>query len=112
MPFAPLKQCTFPGCAARQATSRCPAHSVPSWRTEGVEVQRMRGRPLQRARARLFAEHPLCQQCGKRLSEVRDHVVPLSEGGHEEPSNVQALCLACSMAKTALESVRGRQRNR
>lgn len=110
MPMAPLKQCTWPGCNERQRGARCPAHAVASWRTVGVQVERLRGRALQRARALLFARYPLCQLCNRRLSEIRDHVVPLAEGGQENESNVQAICAVCSMAKTAIESARGRKR--
>ena len=113
MPMAPLRQCTAPGCNARQAGARCPAHAVPSWRSaSGATVERMRGGKLQRARALLFGAHPLCAMCGVRLAEIRDHVVPLAEGGRDEPGNVQALCLDCSNAKTKMEAQRGRSRHR
>ena len=72
---------------------------------------RIRGRQLQRLRARLFDEHPLCVLCRTRgrvvPATIRDHIVPLAEGGLDLESNVQALCQSCSDAKTAREAHRG-----
>ena len=34
---------------------------------------------------------------------IRDHVVPLAEGGHDVDANVQALCVACHDVKTQAE---------
>jgi 5-methylcytosine-specific restriction endonuclease McrA len=70
------------------------------------------GRKLQLQRAALFAREPLCRECIKygRISEavIRDHIVPLAEGGSDDDDNIQPLCRACSDAKTATESARGR----
>jgi 5-methylcytosine-specific restriction protein A len=74
----------------------------------------MRGRALQRARARLFDESPLCVQCqadGRvSVAVIRDHIVPLAEGGTDDRANVQALCQACSDLKTQREAKRGMRR--
>jgi len=74
-------------------------------------VKRIRGRELQRRRARLFARDRWCVHCaqlGKRtLATIRDHIIPLAEGGTEDESNEQPLCLDCSDAKTEDESRRG-----
>jgi 5-methylcytosine-specific restriction protein A len=74
----------------------------------------MRGRALQQRRARLFAREPWCGLClvqGRRtVATVRDHVIPLAEGGADVETNVQGLCQTCSDAKTRGEAQRGRQR--
>ena len=42
---------------------------------------------------------------------VRDHIVPLTEGGTEDDSNIQPLCDDCHTRKTHAESWRGLMRN-
>lgn len=74
---------------------------------------RRRGRWLQAERARLFASDPFCASCRRLLDPVRwirDHVVPLAEGGRDEVSNTQALCLDCSDRKSEAEWKRGQAR--
>ena len=85
------------------------------WRSsEGPPIPRVRGRQLQLLRARLFARQPWCQLCPKRgtrnRSTIRDHVVPLAEGGADVESNVQAICADCNRIKTREESARGVRR--
>ena len=77
-------------------------------------ITRIRGRRLQRFRQQLFARQPLCVACEQAgrvtLAIVRDHIVPLAEGGTDDPSNTQALCQACSDRKTQAEAARGTRR--
>ena len=74
--------------------------------------RRYLGRNLQRERKRLFNEQPLCVECKKHgrvsVSTVRDHIVPLSEGGEDTPENTQALCEKCHDRKTKAEAAKGR----
>lgn len=83
-----------------------------AWQRSATTPKRITGRPLQRLRAELFAQEPLCRACvaaGRTTAAtIRDHVIPLAEGGSEDPSNIQPLCGPCSDAKTAAESARGR----
>jgi 5-methylcytosine-specific restriction protein A len=76
----------------------------------------MRGRRLQALRHALFRAQPWCQHClgqGRQiLATIRDHVVPLAEGGRDDEGNVQALCQICSDTKTAAEAQRGMRRIR
>ena len=44
------------------------------------------------------------------VATIRDHVVPLAEGGEDDEENVQPLCQDCSDAKTREESKRGQRR--
>ncbi len=71
---------------------------------------RVRGRRLQAMRARLFRAQPFCVQCHTAVATVRDHVIPLAEGGVDDATNEQALCQLCSDAKTATEARRGQTR--
>jgi 5-methylcytosine-specific restriction protein A len=50
-------------------------------------------------------------RAGKRtLATIRDHIVPLAEGGQDTETNAQPLCQACSDTKTYAEAQRGRRR--
>lgn len=77
------------------------------------EVKRMTGRRLQKERERLFREQPLCEECLRnghyKAAVIRDHVIPLAEGGLDLSENIQALCQRCSDEKTAREAARGRR---
>ncbi len=74
-------------------------------------MQRIRGRELQRRRAALFARSPWCTRCARigirTRATIRDHLVPLAEGGSEDESNENALCLDCFDTKKDEEAQRG-----
>lgn len=111
MPQAAPKPCTQCKVLVFDGSSRCMAHKVQAWAKRPDVVKRQSGRALQRKRAELFAREPLCRECAKRglvtLAVIRDHIVPLAEGGLDVDSNCQPLCQPCSDAKTATESARG-----
>jgi 5-methylcytosine-specific restriction protein A len=114
-PTSPLRPCATPRCPALVTRGHCPVHARPAWsRTQ--PVPRIRGRKLQAIRQRLFQAHPLCVLCSAdgrvTLATIRDHVIPLAEGGRDDATNEQAICQTCSDAKTAQESKRGRARVR
>lgn len=53
----------------------------------------------------VLAREPLCAECKQggmvvAASEV-DHIIPLADGGTNDPENLQALCKACHSRKTA-----------
>ena len=58
--------------------------------------------------------HPLCVQCEREgrttAMMIRDHIVPLAEGGLDVDENCQALCVACHEVKTQAEQKRGLRR--
>jgi 5-methylcytosine-specific restriction protein A len=114
-----LRPCLEPRCPVLVPSGRCEAHGGPGqpWQAKRQpETPRLRGRANQRARAVLFAQSPLCAECQRQgrtsIATVRDHVVPLAEGGREHPDNEQGLCLDCHNQKTAAESARGVARGR
>jgi 5-methylcytosine-specific restriction protein A len=76
----------------------------------------MAGARLQAARKRLFEREPWCEPCKRagRLTPatLRDHRIPLAEGGADDESNEQAICKRCHRAKTHAESMRGQARAR
>jgi 5-methylcytosine-specific restriction protein A len=69
--------------------------------------KRIRGRRLQAIRTAHFAMHPLCVHClakGKvREAQHLDHIKALHNGGKDEPSNRQGLCIPCHDIKTKLD---------
>ena len=111
MPLAPPRACVVCG------RIQCRAHLRPAWRLrDRATPARIRGRALQQARAALLDAAPWCVHClqlGLRTrATIRDHRVPLAEGGADGDANVQGLCQACSDAKTADEARRGRAHRR
>lgn len=85
------------------------------WTTNGEPTKRIRGRRLQAMRAALFARAPWCVLCTlhdrQTRATIRDHVVPLAEGGPDDETNEQGLCLDCSDRKTEEETARGVRRS-
>ena len=65
-------------------------------------------------RQRLFLHQPLCVLCQKQgritIATIRDHTIPLAEGGPDDETNEQPLCQDCSDVKTEAEAKRGRRR--
>jgi 5-methylcytosine-specific restriction protein A len=105
MPMAPPRACATcgqPGCVQ---------HRRPAW-GHAQPVARVRGRRLQQLRYQLFRGQPFCARCHVAVATIRDHVVPLAEGGSDLESNTQGLCQACSDAKTQTEARRGMARSR
>ena len=87
---------------------------MAGWTSNAPAPPRIRGRELQRRRVRLFARFPWCALCPKRgtrnLATIRDHKIPLAEGGRDDETNEQGLCQTCSDFKTREESARGVRR--
>ncbi len=116
MPSAAPRPCTQAGCGVlvRDGSGRCAQHARLQWAKRADITPRRAGRWLQRERARLFGAEPLCRLCkaaGRTtLAAVRDHIVPLAEGGADEASNTQPLCSACNEAKRVDEAARGQRR--
>ena len=46
-----------------------------------------------------------CLRCGRpeKAAQV-DHIIPKAHGGSDDPSNCEAICVPCHLAKTARES--------
>ena len=118
MPNAAPRPCNHPGCGVlvRDGSGRCAKHPRANWLKKPDAPKRITGRKLQKLRAQLFAASPLCVECRRKglveRATERDHIVPLSEGGEDIPSNVQGLCSPCHAAKSERERVRGLSRGR
>lgn len=116
MPIAAPRPCTHPGCGAlvRDGSGRCDKHPRTVWKKHADAPKRVTGRKLQAMRAALFARCPLCAECERQgrvtVATLRDHIIPLAEGGTDADDNIQGLCSPCHEAKTQAEAARGRQR--
>ena len=120
MPTAPPHACPVRGCGRPTTTDRCEIHGANApthgWSTNRrQDVKRsIVGRGLHKARLALFVKAmAMCQVCRRPLRDpsemIRDHVVPLAEGGPDIESNTQALCKNCDRVKTQSEARRGRR---
>ncbi|MGI8462580.1 MAG: HNH endonuclease [Solirubrobacterales bacterium] len=56
-------------------------------------------RTWRKTRAQILAGRPLCA-CGAVATTV-DHVIPVSKGGNDAPSNLRPMCAACNGRKGA-----------
>jgi 5-methylcytosine-specific restriction protein A len=96
----------------KDGSGRCALHPRPAWEKPKDETKRITGRRLQAMRKALFQREPLCEPCkllGRvTIATIRDHLVPLAEGGADDETNEQAICEPCHEAKSLAEAVRGR----
>ena len=107
MPIAPPRPCRWPGCPALVSEPRerfCERHRAEHKREADRRTDERRpsaarrgyDRDWRRLRRMILAERPLCVMC---LAEGRvtpatdvDHIVPLAEGGTNDPANLRPLC--------------------
>jgi 5-methylcytosine-specific restriction endonuclease McrA len=67
------------------------------------------GHAAAKIRKQVLAEEPICRVCQAKTpprvtaSEEVDHIVALEDGGREERENVQGICRACHLVKSAEE---------
>jgi len=79
-------------CGTLTRASRCPAHksrrngSTRQWRATRAQI--------------LTRDNHACKRCGQPAQHV-DHRVPVTRGGTDHPSNLQALCADCNHKKGA-----------
>ena len=115
MPVCAPKPCTECGVLVRDGTSRCAKHPRAAW-VQKAPYKRESGRRLQEKRKALFSREPFCRVCALRgfliLAVIRDHIIPLAEGGEDVDENTQPVCRSCSDAKTEQERRRGGARSR
>lgn len=117
MPTAAPRPCCHPGCGVlvRDGSGRCGKHAKEAWAKPVTATKRRTGRWLQEQRAALFRLKPLCAECERHgrvsLACIRDHIIPLAEGGEDNDDNTQGLCDSCNETKTKSESARGVKRH-
>lgn len=104
--------CCYPGCGMLGQGRYCTKHDTKanhSGFTHALYAGKSRGSAWTKLReAILRRDDYLCQVCAEagqitNAKEV-DHIVPISQGGDDEPYNLQSICRPCHIAKTAKES--------
>lgn len=70
-----------------------------------ADLYRRKGRTKTRLRI-LTRDNFTCNKCDESYPETYlevDHIIPLSQGGPDNDSNSQTLCIPCHAAKTTTE---------
>lgn len=64
------------------------------------------GRPWRRLKAKIhLRDKYTCQCCGVVTMDLElDHIVNIAQGGNDDESNLQSLCVPCHKEKTLKES--------
>lgn len=117
MPARAQAICKYPGCgslipgASQYCASHEHARARGPWSAHSAK-RTILGPALQEARRQLFRRNPLCVECEKagrvRLAVIRDHIIPLSQGGPDIESNTQGLCKECHDLKSETEKAFGK----
>ena len=104
MPIKPKHPCGYPGCPNLTDRRYCPEHeSLMNKRYEKYDRDpdkgKRYGKTWHRIRTRYVKMHPFCEECLKSgvlvpVQEVH-HILPLTEGGTNEESNLVSLCKSC-----------------
>lgn len=101
--------CSVVGCPIliEGAGHLCAAHVRKRQRAVDAgrpsSAQRGYGRQWPRIRSSYLKAHPDCVVCGQPANQV-DHIVPLREGGTNDPSNLRSLCIKDHSRRTASEN--------
>lgn len=103
------KICSTPGCPQLQP---CTEHQRKPWaKSSRRDHLKLKSGSAQQRRARhvLLKHDGLCHVCGHAGADQADHVVPLSEGGADDLSNLRPIhAEPCHREKTAAEAQRAR----
>jgi len=112
-PWKASTPCRRRGCpnVVSDGSGYCSLHKPKAWDRPNKNYKRMGGRKLQTINKLFMRDNPLCVECLKHgihtLATVRDHIIPLAEGGEDTTENSQALCKQCHDKKTREEARRG-----
>ena len=118
MPHRPKRPCSHPGCPRLTNGRFCEEHAKQeAQRYERYQrdhtVKKRYGCAWKRERDRFIASHPLCQRCKERgkitAAQEVHHIIPLSQGGTHDETNLMALCTSCHSEITAREGGRWRR---
>lgn len=106
MPRRPRRGCAYSGCPklAMEGGQYCEEHEklvAKNYETysRNQTVRRKYGRAWKRIRDSYVKTHPFCEKCFEKgilvpVDEVH-HIVPISQGGTHERSNLMSLCKSC-----------------
>lgn len=104
MPYKPKHPCSWPGCPELTDSRYCPEHKkmankhYEKYRRDPKTKSRY-GKAWQLAKKRYRSRHPLCEMCLAQGRAVPmdhvHHILPLSQGGTHDESNLMSLCKSC-----------------
>lgn len=112
MPMLPPRPCPVAGCPS---LGRCAVHARPALPQKekprlyddrrGSSTKRGYDRKWRKRREDYFKRNPYCNQCGKLLGKrkILDHRIAKAQGGADDDSNLQGLCVYCNNRKTGME---------
>jgi len=110
MPKRALRQCTYPGCHTLVSNgSRCALHARQIEQERGSSTRRGYGYEWRKIRDAFLQKHPWCSDlfgdhCGQLIRATQaDHVIPKSQGGTDDESNLDPKCDHCHDKKTAMK---------
>ena len=115
MPYKAKRPCKYPGCPNLTDRDYCAEHiSQARYEYEHYrrdpETKKRYGSQWRKIRALYVKAHPLCEEClkhGRTIPvEQVHHIVPLSDGGTHDLSNLMSLCKSCHSAITMAETNR------
>ena len=121
MPYKPKRPCSHPGCPRLTNGQFCEEHQKQENKRyekydRPPEMKKWYGRAWKRIRDRHIAQHPLCEVCKRngRLTPAEEvhHIIPLSQGGTHEDSNLMSLCKCCHSEITAKSGDRWHNKSR
>ncbi|MET9890780.1 HNH endonuclease [Streptomyces sp. NPDC006465] len=69
------------------------------WDTRPSAWARGYNTQYRKARAEILSASPVCSICHRRPADTADHIVPLSRGGSNEPSNLRPACGPCNYGR-------------
>ena len=117
MPIAASRPCGHPGCGRLVGSQGryCAAHLTDQRigrfadPLRGSRQAKGYGADWEKARKRVLSrDKGLCQVClaeGKyRPAKQVDHIIPKANGGTDDDSNLQAICVECHQQKTLREA--------
>ena len=117
MPTHSPRPCAMPGCPRLVGEgSRCAEHRLPARARESARASasaRGYGSAWAVKRDAWIKAHPLCADPRGAhpphslvRAKIVDHIVPLRQGGKDDDSNYQSLCMTCHNYKTAHDGSR------
>ena len=106
MPRKPKRPCRMTGCPnlTDRKSCYCETHEKTMQRhydhfTRGYDQHARYGSAWRRIRGRHLSGNPLCEMCKEQgryvLATLVHHILPISEGGTHDESNLMSLCVSC-----------------
>jgi hypothetical protein len=80
----------------------CPDGEVRRFITAGKRGAKASRRPVSQRFSVLARDNYTCRYCGRSAPEVTlhvDHIIPVAEGGTDEPANLVTACADCNEGK-------------